>query len=101
MINDIFIEQLLIKAWFEDDEGLEQVADEVREALIDRVMTHIADRLDDDDKLIQLKSFYDENKSADEIYAFLNANIEDYDGFIDEVYSSFEKMYLDAMQDYE
>jgi hypothetical protein len=77
------------------------VADEVRDALIDRVMTHIADKLDDDDKLIQLKSLYDENNSIDEIYAFLNTNIEDYDGFIDEVYSSFEKMYLDAMQDYE
>jgi prefoldin subunit 5 len=64
-------------------------------------MTHIADRMDDDDKLIQLKSLYDEEKSLDEIYTFLNTNIEDYDGFIDEVYSSFEKMYLDAMQDYE
>jgi hypothetical protein len=71
----------------------------VREALIDRVMTNIADKLNDD-KLLELKDLYDQGKEQEDIYAFLNANIEDYDGFIDEIYTSFEKMYLDAMEDY-
>lgn len=87
-----------MKAWFDDDEWLEQVADELREALIDRVMTNIADKLDDE-SLIALQKFYDSGQDQEDIYAFLAAHIQDYDAFMDQTYASFEKMYLDAMQD--
>jgi hypothetical protein len=42
MINEFFIERLLAKAGFKEDEKIELLIDDVRPVLYDRVMTHIA-----------------------------------------------------------
>jgi hypothetical protein len=48
LVNESFIEQLLIKADPEiDDEALDMMMEDVQPVLYDRVMTHIAKQLDD------------------------------------------------------
>lgn len=44
MINEYFIERLLAKAGFADDENMELLIDDVRQVLYDRVMAHIANQ---------------------------------------------------------
>lgn len=99
MISDLFIKQLLEKAEFDTkDEEYEQVTEELREALIDRVMNHIADKLDEK-WLEALNEFYDSGQDDDDIHMLLSAHIENYDWFMDDVYASFEKMYLETILD--
>lgn len=98
--NDFFVEQLLRKAGHQDDEDIQTHIDSVRPILFDWVMTNIISRLPDEDAILQFKELFEKSEDPEKIMDFLKKHIEDVDGYIDELYLEFEKMYLENFQDF-
>lgn len=96
--NDVFIEQLLIKANPNmDDEALDLLMEDVKPILFDRVMTTIAGTLSDtqlQEFMVLIKAKAPEKKISE----FLNKAIPDYEDFIADVYDDFEEMYLEESE---
>jgi hypothetical protein len=93
-VNQAFIEQLLIKAMPDiDDEALDLMIEEVDPVLYDRVTTHLALKLNDDQKG-EFARLIETDASYENIYKFLEEAIPGYEDFIAVVYDTFEEQFL-------
>lgn len=93
--NENFIDQLLIKANPDiDDDALDLLSQDVEPVLFDRVMTNLANKLDDK-QLGEFTKIAKSEASEKVIYDYLSKCIPDYEKFIEKTYMEFEKMYLE------
>ena len=92
--NEIFIEQLIIKANPDlDDDAIDLMTEEIEPMIFDRVMTNIANKFTDDqaEKFMELV----EKKAPEkDIYDYLDKTIPNYEQFMANVYDEFEAIYL-------
>lgn len=99
--SDNFVEQLIIKAIPDiDDEGLDLMVEDTLPVLDERVLNHFVEKLTD----AQLKEYMKlmkKNASEEELNAYLNKIIPNYDDFIQKVYLDFETMYLKEFKNFQ
>jgi len=92
--NEVFIEQLIIKANPElDDDAIDLMVEETEPVFFDWLMTNIASKFTDEqaDKFMELVK---KQAPENEIYDYLVKTIPDYEKFIAKVYEEFETTYL-------
>ena len=92
-----FLDELLLEAWFEQEDALDLLKEDLRPLLQDRVMTHIYQELDE----IQVKQVTTllENDKIDELDSYIRKIIPDFDNFLMEIYAQFEDEYLENMKE--
>lgn len=92
--NNLFIEQLIIKAMPDlDNDGLDLLKEDVKPIVFDRVMTNIAAKMNDA-QAEEFMQLVEKKASEKDILEYLNKIIPNYETFIENIYDEFEIMYL-------
>lgn len=94
-IFNLFVHDMLIEAWFTESQISSDLIDEVAEVLTDRVVTQLAIKLSDEDKVTFL-DMTESNKSS-EAFAFAQTKIVNYQDFFAKILASFKDEYLKDM----
>ncbi len=99
--TDTFIEQLIIKAMPDiDDDGLDMMVEDTKPVLYDRVMTHIVEKIDEKDGQWFLDNI--ETKwVTPKVAEYLKSKIPNFWEFLENIYNSFETMYLKEFKNFE
>lgn len=95
--QETFLDELLIKAGFEPEDGLDLLKEDIRPILQERINIHTYQELNDD-QIKKVTQLLDENKIA-EVESYTRGIIENYDDFLMEIYSQFEDEYLENMKE--
>lgn len=91
-----FLDELLIKAGFQEDDALDFLKEDLRPLVQERVNMHIYQELNDEqsNKVTELL----EKNEIDEVDAYIRGIIPNYDEFLMEIYAQFEDEYLENMK---
>ena len=93
--QDQFLDEMLVEAWFEEDDDLDLLKEDLRPLLQERIMMHIHQELDEN-QVEQVTKLLEENK-LDELDTYIRDIIPNYDEFLMEIYAQFEDEYLENM----
>ncbi len=93
--QDQFLDEMLLEAWFEEDDDLDLLKEDLRPLLQERIMMHIHQELDEN-QVEQVTKLLEENK-LDELDTYIRDIIPNYDEFLMEIYAQFEDEYLENM----
>lgn len=93
--QDQFLDDMLLKAWFEKDDDLDLLKEDLQPLLQERIMLHIYQALNDDE-IAEVTKFLNDNK-LDDLDAYIRKIIPNYDDFLMEIYAQFEDEYLENM----
>ena len=93
--QDQFLDEMLVEAWFEEDDDLDLLKEDLRPLLQERIMMHIHKELDEN-QVEQVTKLLEENK-LDELDTYIRDIIPNYDEFLMEIYAQFEDEYLENM----
>lgn len=91
----LFVHDMLVEAWFTEPQISDDLIDEVMEVLIDRIVTSIALKLTDDDKVTFLEMT--ENNQESQAFVFAQQQIPAYTYFMENVLYTFKLEYLRDM----
>lgn len=101
MINENFLEQLILKADPEiDDIGLEMMVSDAEPVLEEWIYTNIFSKLQAEQADEFVKLVENQNYDKWQAYKYLCSVIPDYEKFIWKVYDDFEKMYLKNFKEF-
>jgi len=93
---NIFIEDLLLEAWFTQTQISDDLIQEVMEVLIDRIVTVMVTHLSDADKVAFLDMT--ENGQSAQAFAFAQQKIANYPAVLEKILTTFKTEYLRDMQ---
>lgn len=94
--QDQFLDEMLIEAWFEKDDALDLLKEDLKPILQERIMLHIYQELNEE-QINNVSKLLKEN-DIETLDAFLRQNINDFDDFLMEIYAQFEDEYLENMK---
>lgn len=94
--QDQFLDEMLIEAWFEKDDALDLLKEDLKPILQERIMLHIYQELNEE-QANNVSKLLEEN-DIETLDAFLRQNINDFDDFLMEIYAQFEDEYLENMK---
>lgn len=95
--QETFLDELLIKAGFEPEDGLDLLKEDIRPILQERINIHTYQELNDD-QIKKVTQLLDENKIT-EVESYTRSIIANYDDFLMEIYAQFEDEYLENMKE--
>lgn len=94
--QDQFLDELLIKAGFEEDDDLDLIKEDLIPILQERINMHIYQTINEE-QTQKITELLDENK-IDEANTYIQSILPNYDEFLMEIYAQFEDEYLENMQ---
>lgn len=94
--QDQFLDELLIKAGFEQDDDLDLIKEDLIPILQERINMHIYQAINEE-QTKKITELLDENK-IDEANTYIQNAIPNYDEFLMEIYAQFEDEYLENMK---
>ncbi len=94
--QDQFLDELLIKAGFEQDDDLDLIKEDLIPILQERINMHIYQAINEE-QTQKITELLDENK-IDEANTYIQSILPNYDEFLMEIYAQFEDEYLENMQ---
>lgn len=94
--QDQFLDELLIKARFEEDDDLDLIKEDLIPILQERINMHIYQAINEE-QTQKITELLDENK-IDEANTYIQSILPNYDEFLMEIYAQFEDEYLENMQ---
>ena len=89
---DVFIENLLTKAWFKKNE-MSLIWQDIYPVLIERILLKIWEHLWNED-IQQVSNMLNWKDDVEKIILYIKDKIPDYDKFINSILEEFEKDYL-------
>mgnify|MGYP000223309749 CR=1 FL=1 len=99
-MNDIdqYIQNLLKKAGFWDEDNLDLLTEEIKPVLIDTILTNAVNEMSPEDQQFS-QHLFDSEASADEIFQYIQDTVENFDEILFETLDEFEKNYLKAISE--
>lgn len=90
-----FLDELLLEAWFTQDDNLDLLKEDLRPILQERIVMSVYKKLNQEqrDDVTDLLN----NNKTQELDSYLRNVIPDYDEFLMEIYANFEDEYLENM----
>lgn len=89
-----FLEQLILKAMPDaDKDEIEMMIEETEPTLYNRIITHIAEQIDDEKGQATIDILENEWVTP-EVAEYLKTNIPNFQEFLEKTYKEFETMYL-------
>lgn len=90
-----FLDELLLEAWFTQDDNLDLLKEDLRPILQERIVMSVYKKLNQEQR-DDVTDLLNNNKTK-ELDSYLRNVIPDYDEFLMEIYANFEDEYLENM----
>ena len=91
-----FLDELLLKAGFEEEDALDLLKVDLMPILQERILMYIYQEITEE-QVNEVTKFLDENK-IDELNVYIGDIIPNYENFLMEIYAQFEDEYLENMK---
>jgi len=90
-----FIRDVLLQAGFHPTEIMGEIVDETMDIFMDRVITKITERLEDEDKVIFLELLENNEGNLNPAFEFARMKIKNYEDFLEDIMDVFAAEYVE------
>ncbi len=93
-----FIVSILTQAGFHPTEINKDLIDETMDIFVDRVITSLTEKLEDDDKVIFLELLENNEDNLNPGFEFVKMKIKDYEDTLEDIMDDFAKEYIEEFK---